>query len=383
MRIIPAVAVAAAALLTGCVAVQDYPNTRPMSAETLKAISKTQVVVAESNNGIEKSWFMTDSSATGAQYGLIGGIVSGIMDAIMNAGPSRRASQAAGEIAKLVPAETLTASLVWHLQSQVPPEGGAVTGVSVAGVSTAQKITAPQPVDRAVEVRTSYMLSEDASAFRVIAHVSLQGKDLPYQTPYQFKTVPKSELTGPVYRNTFTYHSAQLPVPTLTPELRARLIASIKEGYRDANGAAPAADSQEGKAMAKEIEAANDEKLSKDEVAIFLTREWVKDGGAMLKREVENAHGFIAKYLVQDLNSTTVPDFKGQDRLAETTDQRSVRQVGAGIEAGTYVSAPANLTSFTTYGNATAIAKVHSERIDALNKQVAAQKQAATKKKKA
>jgi len=382
MRINPALAaVVAAVLLSGCVAVQDYPNTRPMTAETVQAVSKTQVVVAESNNGIEKSWFMTDSSAAGAQYGLIGGLVTGIMDAIMNAGPSRRASQAASEIAKLVPTESLTASLVWHLESQVPAEGGAVTGVSVAGVTTAQKIMNPDPVDRAVEVRTSYMLSEDASAFRVIAFVSLQGKDLPYHSPYQMKTVPKSELTGPVYRNTFTYHSAQLPIPALTPELRGRLIASIKEGYRDANGAAPAADSQDGKAMAKEIEAANDDQLSKDEVAIFLAREWLKDGGAMLKREVENAHGFIAKYLVQDLNSTKVPDFKGQDQLVETNEQRTVRHVGAGIEAGSYVSAPANLTSFTTYGNATAIAKVHSERIDVLNKKAAAEKQAAKKKK--
>lgn len=377
MKLVP---VAIAALLTGCVAVQDYPNARPMTVDAIQAVARTEVVVAESNNGIEKSWFMTDSSAAGAQYGLIGGLVTAVMDAIMNAGPSRRAGQAANEISELVPADALTASLVWHLQSQVTE--GQATGVSLKTVASSQKITSPGPVDRALEISTTYTLSEDASAFRIVAHVALQGKDLPYHSPYQFKSAPpKSEQAGPLYRNTFTYHSAQLPVPTLTPDLKARLVNSIQSSYRDANGAAPVADSQDAKAMAKELEAANDDKLTKDEIAIFLTREWLKDGGALLKREVENAHGFIAKYLVQDLNSTAVPSFTGQDVLLETaSDQRTVRRVGAGLDAGSYTSAPGNLTSFTTYGNAIAIAKVNSEKITKLTSQARAAKQKTTRK---
>ena len=82
---------AAAVLLTGCVTMQKHPNTRPMPADAISAVGKAKIAVAQNNNGVEKSWFMTDSSAAGASYGLIGGLVSGIMDAIMNAGPSRRA----------------------------------------------------------------------------------------------------------------------------------------------------------------------------------------------------------------------------------------------------------------------------------------------------
>jgi hypothetical protein len=377
MKLVP---VAIAALLTGCVAVQDYPNARPMTVEAIQAVAQTEVAVAESNNGIEKSWFMTDSSAAGAQYGLIGGIVSAVMDAIMNAGPSRRAGKAANEIAELVPADALTASLVWHLQSRVPE--GQVSGVALNKVSSIQKITSPDPADGLLEISTHYTLSEDASAFRIVAQVALQRKDLPYHSPYKFeKTPPKSEQSGPVYRNTFTYHSAQLPIPTLTPDLKERLVRSIQAGYRDANGAAPVAGSQDDKAMAKELEAANDDKLSKDEVAIFLTREWLKDGGAMLKQEVETAHAFIAKYLVQDLNSTEVPSFTGQDELLETaSDHRTVRRVGAGLDAGSYVCAPGDLTSFTTYGNAIAIAKVNSERISKLTSQARVAKQKTVKK---
>jgi hypothetical protein len=372
---------AAAALLCGCVAFQKHPNTRPMTPETIQAVGKAPVVVAENNNGIEKSWFMVDSSAATASYGLIGGLVGGIMDAIMNAGPSRRAQKAANEIAELLPADALTTSLVWHLQSQVPAADATVSGASLATVTTVQKITSPSAADGALEINSSYTLSEDASAFRVIARVSLEAKNLPYKTPYKFeKSVPKTELTGPVYRNTFTYHSAQLPVPTLTPDLKSRLVANIEASYKDANGAPPVPDSDDAKALAKELEAARDDKLTKDEIAIFLAREWLKDGGAMLKREVEAAHGFIARYVVQDLNSTVVPSFEGQDVPVETADGRTVRRTGAGLDAGSYVSAPSEVTSFTTYGNAIAIAKVHSEKIGALGKQASAAKQKKKKK---
>lgn len=375
---------AAVVLLTGCVTMQKHPNTRPMPADAIEAVGKAKISVAQNNNGVEKSWFMTDSSAAGASYGLIGGLVSGIMDAIMNAGPSRRASQAANEIAELVPADALTTSLVSHLQSQAPAEGAAVSGISIGSIGTVQKLTSTGVKDGEVEIATRYTLSEDASAFRVVSEVTYESKSRPYKTPYKFdKSVPKTELTGPLYRNTFTYHSAQLPVPALTPDLVQRLVANIEASYKDASGAAPKPDSDEAKKMAKELEQARDEKLTKDEIAIFLTREWVKDNGAMLKREIESAHAFIAKYVVQDLNSTAVPSFEGQDQLVDTSNGRTVRRVGAGLAAGSYISAPVDVTSFTTYGNATAIAKVNSERIAELRKQANAAKQKSTTKKKA
>jgi hypothetical protein len=246
-----------------------------------------------------------------------------------------------------------------------------------------QKVLAPKPVDDVVEVATSYTLSEDASAFRMIAHVTYQSSKLTYATPYTFKgAVPKGQLTGPLYTNTFTYQSAQLPIPTLTPDLKARLVASIQDSYKTDTGAAPAADSQDGKALAKELEAANDDKLTKDEIAIFLTRNWLSDGGALLKREIENAHGFVAKYLVQDLNSTAVPSVTGKDELVETAASgRTVRRVGAGPEAGSYASAPGSLVSFTTYGNASQISKSSADKLQKLSAQ--AHGKTTTKKKKA
>jgi hypothetical protein len=377
MKLLPALLLAS--LLVGCATIEPVPSKRPLTAESIQAIGKVNVTVAENNRGVEKSWFMQDSSAAGAQYGLLGGLVTGIMDAIMNAGPSKRAQKAANEIAALVPPDALNVSLVSALQSSAPAADAPAAGVSFGQVTTTQKVLEPKSINDVVEVSTTYTLSEDASAFRFIAHVTYQSSKLNYTTPYQFKgAVPKDQLTGPLYKNTFTYQSAQLPIPTLTPDLKERLVASIQESYKTDAGV-PAPDSQDGKALAKELEAARDEKLTKDEIAIFLTRNWLSDGGALLKREIENAHAFAAKFIVHDLNYIGVPSVTGTDELVDSvTGGRTVRRVGAGPEAGSYASAPGNLTSFTTYGNATAISKVSSEKLQKLSGQAKA-----TKKKKA
>jgi hypothetical protein len=380
MKLLPALVLAS--LLVGCATVEPIPNKRPLTAESVQAIGKVKVSAAEINRGVEKSWFMTDSSAAGAQYGLIGGLVTAVMDAIINAGPSKRAQKAANEIAELVPPDALNVSLITALQGQVPAADAVTTGISVTEVGMAQKVLTPKAVDDVVEVATTYTLSEDASAFRMIAHVTYQSSKLKYATPYQFKgAVPKGQLEGPLYTNTFTYQSAQLPIPALTPDLKDRLIASIQDSYKTDAGAPPAADSQDGKALAKELEAARDEKLTKDEIAIFLTRNWLNDGGALLKREIENAHAFAAKFIVHDLNFIGVPSVTGKDELVESNTSRTVRRVGAGPEAGSYVSAPGDLTSFTTYGNASAISKTSAEKLQKLSAQRS--KSTAAKKKKA
>ena len=126
MKLLPALLLGS--LLIGCATVEPIPNKRPLTAESIKAIGKVKVAAAENNRGVEKSWFMTDSSAAGAQYGLLGALVTSVMDAIMNAGPSKRAQKAANEIAALVPADALNVSLMSHLQGQVPAADAATTG---------------------------------------------------------------------------------------------------------------------------------------------------------------------------------------------------------------------------------------------------------------
>lgn len=373
------VACALAALtLAACASVPPVPNARPLNAQNIEALGATSVVVTENNGGVMKSWLRHDSSAAAASQGLIGVLVGAAIDGIMNYGPSRRARSVANELAEVMPAEVLNESLVRHFSSQIA-SGAPGEGVVVSDVRTVQKLTAPGVVDDALEVATSYLLSEDATTLQVSVTLTYQNAGIPYATPYTFEDAPpKTELTGPLYRNTFTYSSQQLPAPVLTPELRERLIASIRENALDESGAPPAEGSDAFKSMNKELEEANDDRLTKAEIAIFLAREWTRDGGALLRAEINNAHAFIARYAVLDMNWTAIPSLVGVDELVETLpDGRTVRRIGLGVMAGSYVSLPGNVSDFVTYGNAAAIAEVNETRIRNIQQQARAARSAA------
>lgn len=355
---------ALAALSLAACATAPVPNARPLNDGQIAAMGPTVVSVAENNNGVGKTWFAQDSSAATVQFGLIGAIVGPIVDGIMNSFPARRATKAANEIADVMPVDALNASLADHFRRQIDANGG--PGVTVSDVTTIQKLTAPAAINDAVEVVADYRLSEDATTLQMIVSLTYQNPDIPYVTPYTFEgSPPKSEQSGPTYRNTFTYSSQQLPVPVLTTELRERLVASVQDSARDEAGALPAEGTDAFKAMNKEIEQASDDNLTKGEIAIFLVREWIKDNGALIRAEIDNAHALVARYAVIDLNRTAIPSLEGQDELVETlADGRTVRRIGSGVLAGSYVSSPAEVFGFTTYGNATSIARIHTERME-------------------
>lgn len=373
------VACALAALtLAACASVPPVPNARPLNAQHIEALGATPVVVAENNGGVMKSWFRQDSSAAAASQGLLGVLVGAAIDGIMNYAPSRRARGVADELAEVMPADVLNESLVRHFSDQIA-SGAPGNGVVVSDVRTVQKLTSPGAADDALEVVTSYLLSEDATTLQVSVTLTYQNASIPYVTPYTFEGAPpKTELTGPLYRNTFTYSSRQLPVPVLTPELRERLIASIRANAMDETGAPPAEGSDAFKSMTKELEEANDDRLTKAEIAIFLAREWTRDNGALLRAEINNAHAFIAKYAVLDMNRTAIPSLNGVDELVETLpDGRTVRRIGPGVMAGSYVSLPGDVSDFVTYGNAAAIAEVNETRIRNIQEEARAARSAA------
>ena len=130
--------------------------------------------------------------------------------------------------------------------------------------------------------------------------------------------------------------------------------------------------------MTKEIKEANDNTLTKSEASAFLIREWLKSDGAFLLKELETAHAYIARYLIVDLNSAAVPSMAGTDQMVEQLpDGRTVRVIGSGTGAGSYVSSPGGLKDFTTFGNAIQIAETHRKRINDL--QASAKKQTGKK----
>ncbi|HVY88955.1 MAG TPA: hypothetical protein VG942_08815 [Hyphomonadaceae bacterium] len=372
---------AAAALLGACASVEPHPSKRPLTQAEISQLSDTNFALVENNEGIATSWLMADSSASGAQYGLIGALVSASMDAMMNAGPGGRAQQAADDLATVALTDKLNKSLQSQFDamkiSQQP--GG---GVRIAEVSTVQKILSPSTVNDAVEVTISYTLSEDATAINVVATATYNNSGMKYATPYKFKSVPKDELSGPIYRNSFVYESNRFSLPTLTPEVKQQLVDAIQKkwvaktgslpvsanaGPRKSRFSTPVKESKDFEDMTKEIKAANDNTLSKEEASALLTGEWLKSGGAPLLHELEAADAFIAKYIIADLNNPAVPSLEGSDQVVEQLEGgRTVRLVGAGFGAGSYVSSPGGLKAVTTFGNAVQIADVHRKRIQEL-----------------
>ncbi len=362
-------AIASASLLAAC-ATTPVPNARPLNTAQIEAMGPTPVVLVENNHGVEKSWFMSSSAAAGAPYGLVGALVSVAIDAAMNYAPSKRAEKSANEMAEVLSLEELNASLTKEFRDHAAEMAGA-SGVRFTEVSTDQRLIDDEPSDDAVNVQASYVLSEDASTLRIIFQVEYHNAALPYATPYTFEGAPpKAETTGPTYRNTFTYFSRSLPAPELTPELRERLVASIQDSARDDSGALPVEGTNEFKAMSKELEQAQDDKLTKAEIAIFLTREWLRENGALLKSEIAGAHAFAARYALLDLNRTEVPSFEGPDDVTVETlaDGRTIIRVGAGPAAGSYFSFAGNVDNFSTYGNVTSIARERRERLGELRK---------------
>ncbi len=331
-------------------------------------MGSTRVVVVENDYGVGKTWFMQNSSAAGAPYGLVGALVSAGLDAMMNYGPSKRASQAADEIAVVMPVDALNASLTGSLLALVPADD-AGAGVTFSAGTSVQRLAPATPEDDAIEVAATYWLSEDATTLMITITASYSSEEIPYVTPYTFEdSPPKAELSGPTYRNTFVYYSAHLPVPELTPELQQELIASIENSARDESGALPAEGTDEYRAMTRELEEARDNKLTRAEISIFLTREWLKDDGRLIRAEVDNAHALASRYLLLDLNQTAVPTFEGEGQeLVETLpDGRTVSRISGGLMAGSYVSAPADFSPHVAFGNAINHARVHLERMKTL-----------------
>lgn len=342
--------------MAACATIEPVPNARPLSKTSIEAMGPTRLSVTGSETGVSKAWFYTQVNGGGA--GMIGVIAGAIAAAIINAAPAARAQKQANEVADVQTVQALNDSLVARMKDEAA-KAPATSGVTFSEVALTYKSVTPGVLDDAVEVVSTYTLSEDSSVLKIVAVATYQNAAIPYKTPYTFtKSVPKSETKGPLYRNTFTYYSTPLPVPTLTPELRERLIANIRESARDAAGAPPVEGSTEYRAMQRELELANDDKLTPNEISLFLTREWLRDNGAMIKAEVERAQAFVARYVILDINRTAIPSVNGEDELLETSaDQRTVRRIGKGVEAGSYVCSAANVTNFATYGNTIAVAK--------------------------
>src|SRR6185503_7529235 len=157
----------------------------------------------------------------------------------MNAGPAGRAQQTADDLATIALADKLNQSLRAQFDAMKVAQAPDGSGVRIAEVSTVQKILSPAAVNDAVEVNISYTLSEDATALNIVATAAYSDPAAKYVTPYTFKTVPKDELDGPLYRNSFVYESNRFALPTLGPEIKRAMVEAIQKKYIAKTGSLP------------------------------------------------------------------------------------------------------------------------------------------------
>ena len=386
MKLIMPAAMAAIITLSACATVKPVPTTRKLTPELMTQMKETDVVLTKNEDGIRAGWTSAAAAPTGytdysymappgtspAAAGIGGALGQAIGAAIVDAAPSARAKRSVAAINTGIDKSELDAALIRKIKA-ARSEGD----VKIGEISTQTfERKDPDPMDT-LKIVSSYTLAEDASALRVKADVTYQSEILSYRTPYDFgEKVPKSEMQGPLYRNSFSYHSDKFDVPELTEEVRAQLVQSINNQYKEDMAAEPT--EKEAKKLTKNrdkaLEKAKDDKLSKTERATLLIGQWRGSGSPVLQEAISEGQDFIAEMLVMDLNNSDVPQFErkvplekknsfwtgvalvtdpiGQNEytvLDTKTDGRKVLRIDSGINAGAYVSHPAN--GFATYGN--------------------------------
>ncbi|RFB01678.1 hypothetical protein [Parvularcula marina] len=357
------------ALLVAACSTTPLPAKRPLSEDHLQQLATTNVVTSENVQGVKAGWFQQDSSATSAQYGLIGALVSATMDGIANAGPASRARAISDEIATVIEPEVLDRMLTAAIVKAKETDEMTTT-VNYGEVSSIQKVLHSDPIDDSISVTTDYILSEDATTLKVIANVSYENKEIPYVTPFTFEgSVPKSEEEGPLYKNIFAYISDQQEIPPLTDEMKAELVEIVKASYRDEDGQLPT-DGVAFKKLTRDLENAKDDKLSNGEASIFTAKKWTENDGEFLYRELAKAHDFIARYIIIDMNDTSIPSIEDEDVIVEELeDFRTITRAGGVVNAGSYVSTPGNYVGTVTFGNAQAVTEEAEDRLYELHKE--------------
>ncbi len=378
------------AILSGC-ATTSIPVTRKLSPDTASQIGKTDVIIAANETGVRAGWTSAGAAPTNNNYvyvppgtspvaaGVGAGIGQAIAIAIMDAAPSARARKTVNAVNSNLDDARLDVQLKEKITTSLRGETVSFDGVDIQAFDR----KSPELMD-ALKVVTSYTLAEDASGIMVQADVSYMSTDQVYTTPYDFGgKPPKDELKGPLYRNTFTYHSDLLDVPPMSDAIRKELVVAIEAQYGDemtdlkSQGLKESKfEKKSGKATKNRNEAlkrTEDNKMSKTERAILLVDNWRGNDSPALMQAISDGQDFIVSMLVQDLNNSMIPQFEranpkdkkrdiygplGREDYTEieTDDSgRKVLRVDSGLYAGAYHSVPEE--GFASYGNTFKVAE--------------------------
>jgi hypothetical protein len=412
-----AIALAVSMVLSGCATViAPVPLTRKLDNDMRVSISDIPVAITK-NDGVVAAWtsaaYAPDGSyASVPTYaipagsgplaaGVGGAIGQSIAVAIMDAVPSARARRSVEVLNADIDKAALDAALTERLIN-----AAAASEIDFSSIDVVETKRRADPIDGQLSIKTRYALAEDASAVQVQATVEYYDSAVPYSTRYVFESKPpRSEMKGPHYRNTFTYHSDKFEAPELTDEVREALVfalgeerearirdikddykQALKDGLSDRKLARVKKGSQKELSLAKKnhekgLKSAEDDKLSKTEKAVLIIGQWRKgEQSSPLETALSEGQDFIAKMIVADFIDPTIPPMvlptlpeKNKERLAlienrgigilglqynkvlEDYGDRQVIQITSGLTSGAYHSIPASGTA--SYGNTFKVAE--------------------------
>ncbi len=348
-KLIPA-ALIMAAIASGC-ATQPTPNKKPMQQATLDQLKSPVPLLMKTPEryGVATTYFAQDSSAAGAQYGLIGALTTAVMDGIANASPAEIASDNANRIAETIKGDELlnqAYNTLANTKTQLP---SSLNITFSAPTTRPPKSAEPAKAADGLSVNIVYLFKSDMSAFQAHAQVALNMKGVEYKSPYIKDAKP--DTSGLIYQNNFTYYSQQLTIPVKPQMDIDAKVAEIK-AKATKNGALPKRDTPQYTKMNSDIKQAQKPEYTPKEIADKLADQWLANNGESLKAEIKAANKFIAEQLYKDLARLEIPDFKGVNQTLETQeDGRVIILAGAGYTAGNVDSMPKNFIG-SGWGNA-------------------------------
>jgi hypothetical protein len=332
----------AALSLTAC-ASSNATYAHRLTAEQIAQMGPTPVSVTDNTLGITTTW--PQSNAAGSSFiptnaaGGLGLLLVMGAEAWANADPQRRANQTAEEFDAILPTEALNSALEQSFRSQITdPNDGFVT---ISGVSRSLKYVAPGAINDTIEVVLFYQASDYSNVLRITGLATYR------------------DATGAqIYNNMFTYYSAEILPPALSPETTSTLLAAINQRALRPTGVLPTSGTTAGVDYIRDTREARDDFLTRAEKGILVTELWTRNDGALLRAEIANAQALITRYVLLDINRPFDPAAVPGEEIIETLpDGRTVHRIQTGFMIGTYEFRPAGSPSRAAFSNGMGISR--------------------------
>jgi hypothetical protein len=280
------------------------PYKKPLDETTSSKFAKPAVYARADDRGVGVQYFAQDSSATGAQYGLIGALVSATIDAIANASPYKIAENGADALVPKFDHQKVTADFVSALNTQLITLPSVDPALTIQPLDKTREWTAAAFTEPVVLLTSvEYVLTQDFRSLEVALMATAVSRDAAAEAAKAKKNA-KSDA-GRIYRNRFEYYSTPLaPFGEKTPEQLEQEITQIKTDYGKVKPNSTAA-----MKMKKEIEQAR-KRMPADEKAKHYLDLWLADDAALLRRELLTGLTTVSELLAKDLQDPTPVDVK-------------------------------------------------------------------------